>query len=137
MINSSYFSTLAIRFVFLTRSLAKFVLRKVDWDARDVAHVVLKDIQRDVGDRLDDFAVTQACNTGAREVRVGELPTLDDDAAREFQDGIGPRVGRPRANRVLDFSLIQPDFRSRGLVRTQAVSAQVALGDRQRESLAS
>src|ERR1700730_2624311 len=100
MINSSYFSTLAIRFVFLTRSLAKFVLRKVDWDARDVAHVVLKDVQRDVGDRLDDFAVTQACNTSAREVRVGELPTLDDDAAREFQDGIGPRVGRPRANRA-------------------------------------
>jgi hypothetical protein len=47
----------AIRFVFVTRSLAKFVLRKVDWDARDVAHVVLKD-KRDVGYRLDDLAVT-------------------------------------------------------------------------------
>jgi hypothetical protein len=120
----------------LTRSLAKFVLRKVDWYARDVAHIVLEDVQRDVGDRLDDFTVTQTDGTGAREIRVREFTTLNDDAAREFQDGIGPRVGRPRVNRVLDFSLIQPDFRSRGLVRTQAVSAQVALGDRQRELLA-
>ena len=110
--------------------------RKVDWDPRDVAHVVLENVQCDVGDRLDDFAVAQTAGTGAREVCVGEFTTLDDDAAREFEDGIGSGVGRARANRVVDFSLIQSDFRSHRRVRTQAVRAQVALGDRQRELLA-
>src|ERR1700736_1103452 len=99
MINSSYFSTLAIRFVFLTRSLAKFVLRKVDRDTRDVTHVVLEDVQCDVGDRLDDLAVTQAAGSSVREVRVGEFATLNYDAAREFENGIGSGIGRARANR--------------------------------------
>jgi hypothetical protein len=117
MIKSSYFSTLAIRFVFLTSSLAKFVLRKVDWDACDVAHVILENVQRDIGDRLDDFTVTQTDGTGAREVRVREFTTLNYDAAREFEDGIGSRVGRARANRIVDFGLIQSDFRGHCRVR--------------------
>jgi hypothetical protein len=54
-----------------------------------VAHVVLENIERDVGDRLDDFAVGQADGAGVREVCVGEFPPLDDDIAREFEDGIG------------------------------------------------
>ncbi|MGB6563370.1 MAG: hypothetical protein WBE69_12260, partial [Candidatus Binataceae bacterium] len=77
-----------------------------------MAHIVLEDVQRDVGDRLDDFTVTQTEGTGAREVRVREFTTLNDDAAREFEDGIGSRVGRSRANRIVDFGLIQSDFRS-------------------------
>jgi hypothetical protein len=137
MINSSYFSTLAIRFVFLTRSLAKFVLRKVDWDARDVAHVVLEDVQRYVGDRLDDFAVAQTAGTRAPEVCVGEFTTLDDDAAGELEDGIGSGIGRARPNRVVDFNSTQPDFRGHSRVPAQAVSAKVALGDGERELLAS
>ena len=108
-------------------------MRKVDWGARDVAHVVLEDVQRDVGDRLDDFTVTQTDGTGAREIRVSEFTTLNDDAAREFEDGIGSRISRARANRVVDFNSTQPDSRSHRRVRTQAVSAKVALCDRQRE----
>ena len=102
-----------------------------------MAHVILEDIQRDVGDRLDDFTVTQTDGTGAREIRVREFTALNDDAAREFEDGIGSRVGRARANRIVDFGLIQSDFRGHRRVRAQAVRAQVALGDRQRELLAS
>src|SRR5258708_38677023 len=112
-------------------------MRKVDWDPRDVAHIVLEDIQRDVGDRLDDFTVTQTDGTGAREVRVRELTALNDDAAREFEDGIGSRVGRSRANRIVDFGLIQPDFRGHSRVPAQAVCAKVALSDGERELLAS
>jgi hypothetical protein len=52
------------------------LLRNVDWAAHDVAHVVLENVQGDVGDGLDDFAVTQACHTGARKVRVGEFAAL-------------------------------------------------------------
>jgi hypothetical protein len=112
-------------------------MRKVDWDARDVAHVILEDIQRYVGDRLDDFTVTQTDGTGAREVRVREFTALNDDAAREFEDGIGSRVGRARANRIVDFGLIQPDFRGHSRVPAQAVCAKVALSDGERELLAS
>ena len=68
-------------------------MRKVDWDPRDVAHVVLENVQCDVGDGLDDFAVAQTAGTRAPEVCVGEFTTLDDDAAGELKDGIGPRVG--------------------------------------------
>jgi hypothetical protein len=65
-----------------------------------VAHVVLEDIQRDVGDRLDDFTVTQTGGTGAREIGVRDFATLDDDAAREFEDGTGSRFARSRASRA-------------------------------------
>jgi hypothetical protein len=75
-------------------------LREVDWDARDVAHVVLKNSARR-GDRLDDFAVAQANAAGACEVCVGEFPTLNDDAASEFENGIGPRIRRARSGTVL------------------------------------
>ena len=112
-------------------------LREVDSDPRDVAHIVLENVQRDVGDRLDDFAVAQANGTGAREIRVREFTTLDDDAAGELEDGIGPGIGRARANRVVDFGLVQSDFRGHSRVPAQAVSAKVALGDGERELLAS
>jgi hypothetical protein len=112
-------------------------MRKVDWDARDVAHIVLEDVQRDVGDRLDDLAVTQTYGSSVREVRVGEFATLNDDAACEFEDGIGSGIGRARANRIVDFNSTQPDFRGHSRVPAQAVSAKVALGDRERELLAS
>ena len=111
-------------------------MRKVDWDARDVAHVILENVQCDVGDRLDDFTVTQTDGTGACEIRVREFTALNHDAAREFEDGIGSRVGRARPNRVVDFNLTQPDFRGHSRVRAQAVSAKVALGDGERELLA-
>ena len=93
-------------------------MRKVDWDARDVAHIVLEDVQRDVGDRLDDFTVTQTEGTGAREVRVREFTTLNDDAAREFEDGVGSGVARSRASCIVDFGLIQSNFRSHRRVRS-------------------
>jgi len=112
-------------------------LRKIDWDPRDVAYVVLENVERYVGDRLDDFTVTQTDGGGAREIRIREFTALNHDAAREFEDGIGSRVGRARANRIVDFGLIQSDFRRYRCVRAQAVRAQVALGNRQRELLAS
>jgi len=102
-----------------------------------VAHVILEDIQRYVSDRLDDFTVTQTDGTGAREVGVREFTALNDDAAREFEDGIGSRVRRARPNRVVDFNSTQPDFRGHSRVPAQAVSAKVALGDGERELLAS
>jgi hypothetical protein len=73
----------------------------------------------------------------AREVCVGEFPTLDDDFAREFQ-GWHRSSRRPRSHesRSSISSLIQPNLGSHSRVRAQAVSTQ-ALGDRQRESLAS
>src|ERR1700731_643619 len=100
-------------------------MRKVDWEARDVAHVVLEDIQRYVGDRLDDLAATQTDSSSVREIRVREFTTLNDDAAREFEDGIGSRIGRARPNRIVDFDSTQSDFRSHCRVRPQAVRAQV------------
>jgi hypothetical protein len=57
IIKSSYFSTLAIGFTSLTGCPVEFPLRKVDWHPCDVAYVVFEDVQRDVGNRLDDFAV--------------------------------------------------------------------------------
>jgi hypothetical protein len=77
-----------------------------------VAHVILEDIQRDVSDGLDDLPVSQPDRTGTREVRVRDFATLDDDAAREFEDGVGPGVARSRASRIVDFCLIQSDFLS-------------------------
>ncbi len=82
-----------------------------------MTHVILEDVQRYVGNRLDDFTVTQTDGTGACEIRVREFTALNDDAAREFEDGIGSRVGRARANRIVDFGLIQSDFRGRRRVR--------------------
>src|SRR5260370_25854921 len=105
-------------------------MRKVDWYARDVAHVVLENVQCDVGDRLDDLAVAQAAGTRAPEVCVGEFTTLDDDAAGELEDGIGSGIGRAPPNRIVDFNSTQPDFPGDGRVRVQAVRAQVALSDR-------
>ena len=110
---------------------------EVDWEPRDVTHVVLEDIQRYVDDRLDDFTVTQTDGTGVREIRVREFTTLHDDAAGEFEDGIGSCVGRARANRIVDLNSTQPDFRGHSRVPAQAVSAKVALGDGERELLAS
>src|SRR5580658_4579447 len=129
IIKSSYFSTLAIFLVSLTGCLAGRALRKVDRDPRDVAHVVLENVQRDVGDRLDDFAVAHTGGTRAPKVRVGEFTTLHDDAAGELEDRIGSSVGRARPNRVIDFNLSQPDFCGHSPVSAQAVSAQVAFGD--------
>src|SRR5207245_10782390 len=91
----------------------------------------------DVGDGLDDFAVAQTAGTRAPEVCVGEFTTLDDDAAGELEDGIGSGIGRTRPNRVVDFNSTQPDFRGDSRVPAQAVSAKVALGDGERELLAS
>jgi phosphoglycolate phosphatase-like HAD superfamily hydrolase len=39
-----------------------------------MVHVVLENVEHEVGDRLDDLAVGQAAGTGAREVRVGNFP---------------------------------------------------------------
>src|SRR5271166_5172575 len=72
----------------------------------------------------------------AREVCVGEFTTLDDDAAGELEDGIGPRIGCTRANRIVEFGLFQSEFPGDGGMRAQAVRAQVALSNRQRELLA-
>ena len=105
-------------------------MRKVDRYARDVAHIVLEDIQRHVSDRLDDFTITQTDGTSAREIRIRELTTLNHDAAREFEDRIGSRVGSARLNRVVDLGLIETYFRGHSRVPAQAVSAQIALGDR-------
>ena len=91
-------------------------MRKVDWDARDVAHVILEDIQRYVGDGLDDFPVAQTDGSCPREIRVREFTTLNDDAAREFEDGIGSGIGRARPNRIIDFNSTQPDFRGHSRV---------------------
>src|SRR5579862_1443417 len=133
----SYLSGFAIGLVSFRRFLVRFGLRKVDWNARDVAHVILEDIQRYVSDGLDDFAVAQIGRTRAREIRVRDFSALNDDAARKFEDGIGSRVGRARANCIVDFNLTQPDLRGHSRVPAQAVSAKVALGDRERELLAS
>src|SRR5580700_1417305 len=84
IMRSSYFSTWAIQFASLARRLARLALRKIDWDARDVAHVILEDIQRYVGDRLDDLAVTQTYGSSVREIRIREFTALNHDAAREF-----------------------------------------------------
>jgi hypothetical protein len=113
------------------------VLRKVDWEARDVAHVILEDIESDIRNRFDYFPVAQTDRSCAREVRVGELRALNDDAARKFEDGVGPCVARACADRISDFGLIQTAFRGHRRVRAQAVVAEVALGDRESELLAS
>src|SRR5580700_2610039 len=76
IMRSSYFSTLAILFASLVRRLARLALRKIDWDPRDVAHVVLENVERYVGDRLDDFTVTQTDGAGAREIRIREFTSL-------------------------------------------------------------
>jgi len=75
--------------------------KKVDWYARDVAHIVLEDVQGDVGDGLDDFAVAQADGSSTREVCVGDFTTLNNDAAREFEDGVCPGLPRSRESRRL------------------------------------
>src|ERR1700691_3792122 len=46
IIKSSYFSTLAIRFASRIGRRARFVMRKIDRDASDVAHIILEDVQR-------------------------------------------------------------------------------------------
>jgi hypothetical protein len=131
------FSTLASLFASLARRLARLALRKIDRDARDVAHVILEDIQRYVSDRLDDFAIAQTAGTRAPEVCVGEFTTLDHDAAGELEDRVRSGVGRARSNRVVDFNSTQSDFRGHRRVLTQAVRAKVAFGDGERELLAS
>jgi hypothetical protein len=75
-----------------------------------VAHVVRENVQRDVRNRFEDLAVAQAGGASARQVRIAEFPALNDDATREFKDGIGARVGRAGANRIIDFSLISARF---------------------------
>src|SRR5689334_14302277 len=122
IIKSSYFSTLAICFTSMAWCFW-FGLRKVDWDARNVADVVLENVQRDVGDRLDALAIAQAASPGAREVRVREFTTLDDDAAGELENGIGSGIGRAGPNRIVDLHSAQPDFRGHRRVPAQAVSA--------------
>src|ERR1700739_4189226 len=113
------------------------MLRKVDWDARAVAHVIFENVQCDAGNRLDDFTVTQPDGARTREIRFRDFTALHDDAAGEFEDFISSGVGSARANRTVDFGLTEPNFRSRGRVLAQAVSAKVALGYGERELLAS
>src|SRR5579864_1708754 len=79
IIRSSHLSTLAILFASPAGCPARFLPRKIDRDARDVAHVILEDIQRYVSDRLDDLAVTQTDGTGAREIRIREFTALNHD----------------------------------------------------------
>jgi len=134
---NNIFSTLASLFASLARRLARLALRKIDRDARDVAHVILEDIQRYVSDRLDDFAIAQTAGTRAPEVCVGEFTTLDHDAAGELEDGVRSGVDRARSNRVVDFNSTQSDFRSHSRVLAQAVRAKVAFGDGERKLLAS
>jgi hypothetical protein len=72
--------------------------------------------------------VTQTDRSCAREVRVGELPALNDHAARKFEDGVGPCVARACADRISDFGLIQAAFRgtSANLARISAKSRPIA-----------
>jgi hypothetical protein len=66
----------------------------------------------------------------AREIRVGQLPALHDNAAREFEDGIGPRVG-PLAWIASSISArFSPIIAAMVVCALKQVAAQVALGDR-------
>ena len=74
---------LAILLASPARCAPRFLPRKIDRDLRDVAQVILEDIQRYVSDRLDDFTATQTDGTGAREICIREFTALNHYAPRE------------------------------------------------------
>jgi hypothetical protein len=111
-------------------------LQKIDGQAGDVAHVSLEDVQRDVGDGLDNLAVAKSNGAGAREVSVSEFAALDDDAAREFEDGVALCGRSVSTTRVLDVPFGESDLTANERVRAQTIVAEVALGDGDRDLLA-
>ena len=91
--------------------------------------IVRQDIERDVGHRLHDFRVGQVRSAGRLELVVAKFSALDDDAARESEDGGGSSVGRRGFAGGTDLACLQADFAAEIGVRTQAIAAVVHFGN--------
>ncbi|MEA3164622.1 MAG: hypothetical protein QOE88_2440 [Verrucomicrobiota bacterium] len=94
-----------------------------------MVRVVREDVQRDVGDRLDDVAVGQTRGVCLLYVGIADLAALHYDVARELEDCVGLLGSGGSVARVVDVLLCQADLTSQKGVRAQAVAAHVALGD--------
>src|SRR5205807_9699260 len=92
--------------------------------------VVREDVQRDVGDRLDDLTIRQARSPSSLEVRVAYLAALNDDRSGEFQKRIGVRIGGARADRICDLLRHQPGLLTKERVSAHGVRAEVTLRHR-------
>jgi len=102
---------------------------KVHYGAGNVIQIVCKDVQSDIGDGLDDFAIRQAGGTCLLKVRVADFTTLHDNVACQFQNGIGLGNRCSSMARVCDFPFRKPRSGTDERVHAQAVAAQVAAGD--------
>ena len=109
--------------------IARLHFGEIHYCAGDVVDVVRENVQRDVGDGLDDVAVGQAGGACLLEVGVADFAALHHDAARELEDGVGLLGRGVGMTRVGDVFLREADFAADERVRAEAVAAQVALGD--------
>ncbi len=109
--------------------IARLHLGEIDYCAGDVIDVVRKNVQRDVGDCLDDVAIGQASGPCPQEVGIADFTALHHDAAREFEDGVGLLGCGVGMTRVSDVFLGEADFAADERVRAEAVAAEVALSD--------
>ena len=85
--------------------LAGFHFGEVHHGAGYVVHVVRKDVQRDISDGLDNFAIRQTGGACMFQVGVADFAALHDDVSRQFQDGFSLGCRRDRATCVGDFFL--------------------------------
>ena len=91
--------------------------------------VIRQDAEHDVGNGLHDLAIRETEDASPLKVGVADFAAPYYDAAREFQDGVDPTNRRSGVNRIGDVLFGKSDFLAGERVGTQAVAAQVALGD--------
>lgn len=98
--------------------------------------VVAEDVQRDVGDSLDNVAMAQAGGPCLVQFFGWNLAATNDDAACQLEDGVGAPthgVGMPR---IGDLLLGEPNLPPHEGMGAEAVTALIAFRDGERDLLA-
>ncbi len=116
--------------------IARLHFGEIHHCAGDVVHVVREDVHHNVSDRFDDVAVGQTGCAHLLEVGVTDFAALHHNAARELEDRIGLISPGGGVAGVGDVLVCESDLAAEERVRAQAVAAQVALGDNERDLLA-
>lgn len=107
--------------------------RKVDDSACNMVDVIAENVQRDMGHRLDDLAISQPCTACLLKTCRSQFTPLHHDAVRELEDGIGSRISRFGLSRLGEVLLGQSQLAGDERMGTEAVRALIRLGDGERD----
>lgn len=101
----------------------------VDDRPSDVAHVVRKNVQHNIGDGLDNMSIGQAGCARLLEIAGPDFAALHHNGPSELQNSVGLFDRGVSMSSLSNLIFREPNFAADECVRAQTVAAHVALGD--------